>query len=170
MIPNGPATYPKKQTSMPTLRKGAVSRGDFWNSSKSLYGSIANQRTSHSSLFLGGPFSFSVRFEGWARTLPAGRWGRFSRCLLRGCIWCCAHWFWEARTEAPLSQRKGTRCQLLNLLYKIYPWSDALDWNFGNKWLALVVVTETEVVFSTSCYFFELAPPGGVLGLVKGNT
>lgn len=78
-------------------------------------------------------------------------------------------WILGTCTEAPLSEGKGTRCQLLNLLHKIHPQSDELDWNFGNQSLALVVVAETEIVFSSSCYFLNWHP-GGVLGFIKGNT
>jgi hypothetical protein len=99
-------------------------------------------------------------YSGVWREFSYGCWvdRDFFICHCGGGVWWCAHQFWETFTEAPLSLRKDVSHQLLNLLCKILPQTDELDWNLGNKWLPLMVMIEPEIF----CFllFFELAPWG----------
>lgn len=94
--------------------------------------------------------SVPVRFEGrsvtGARMFPASIQGVLQVPLWEAAFVACSS-IQGTVHRGPIVLGKGTRCQLLNLLYKIHPQSDELDWNFGNKWLVLVIVTEMKLSF-----------------------
>ena len=89
------------------------------------------------------------------RILPVSWEGISPTAIVGGYVWWYVHWIRETFTEAHCLSRKDVSHELLNLLRKICPPSpqtDKLDWDCGNKWLAFMVLIETEIFFSSLCF------------------